>query len=118
MKLSSSPPRSRSRMRGLSRDNKAILREFGDQSIDHIGKPATTGDDGALSLIGGAVVEYLGDYVQLRPAAQPVCNRLKLPRQLVQFITKRRCRPGIVSNHVGVQAIPGGAPLVVMYNPG
>ena len=80
-------------MRGLSRDNEAILREFCDQGINDVVEPATAGDDGPLPFVRSAAVKHLGNDTQLGRAAQPVGDRLELARQLVQFVTKRRRRP-------------------------
>src|SRR5260370_35234563 len=94
--VASSPWRSRSRMRGLPRDDETILRELGDKGVDHIGELPAIADDGALALIGGAVVEHLGDHVELGRAAKPVPHRLQLPHKLQELAPHRSPRPRIV----------------------
>src|SRR5699024_7621971 len=96
----------------------SVALEFAGQHVHDVHERTTFGDHRTLPFVGGALVQGLGDQVQVLGAAQPGRHRPQFENQLVQVVSERNCGSVCVRDDMSVESVASGPPLVVLHHPG
>ncbi len=86
--------------------------------LDHADQVAVLGEDASLPLVGRAELGDVGDGAELVLAVELARERRQPVEEVVEVVGDQSFVAGGVEDDLGVEAVAGGAPLVLLHVPG